>query len=102
MMLTSPNNENNLRIQNVINKLYSSQNEDNIPEKSITSPVSARISSYKNQLSNNEMTMETFLQKIREDNGEVEESDEDNKAKEEKNENNNNNKGKDELQIINK
>jgi len=75
LALLASNTDSNLRIQTVISQLFNNQNE--IPSSS-TTPVTPgnRISSFKNQLSNNEMTMETFFKKIRESNGEIDEEDE--------------------------
>jgi len=95
LALLSQNPETNLRIQTVISQLFNSQNDSNIPNNNVTTPTSKpgnRISSYRNQLSNNEMTMEAFLKKIRENNGEIDdeppvENKIENKIIKEKNEN---------------
>ncbi|ORX60120.1 hypothetical protein BCR36DRAFT_51347 [Piromyces finnis] len=80
LALLASNADNKLRIQTVISQLFNN-NEENTSNSNSNTPVttrSSRINSFKNQLSNKEMTMETFLKKIRQNNGEIEEEDEEN------------------------
>ncbi|OUM60419.1 hypothetical protein PIROE2DRAFT_13804, partial [Piromyces sp. E2] len=85
--LLASNTDSQLRIKTVISQLFNN-NQNEVLSSTVNTPLSPskdRISSFRNQLSNNEMTMEMFLKKIRESNGEIDEEEEEN------NNNNNNN-----------